>query len=444
MAPGDDIEDRFASAVKAAVDASRAISRTPEATTEPAQKSGRSRIRVWGIALICAALVTMVAMVIAAVFHVRHTRLARLTAEMVVARAADEAQHAVDDVKQAIWAGGAPDRPRVTEPTPELTAAAPSPSIMGGPKAPRAAISSSAAATPSASEARSESTPAAFGIPSVAASSAATPAPKAEAYGTSASTPSGAGGLPRLVATPSPPPGNAETSLQMRRPKGPSKQVSTSPKTGRRVTTAAVAPASGFESGPPERSAKAQAAVPSRGASIKSPVNYEAEEQAPPSPRSRASSVGDSGVTNKSVSESLTALAPEVPTAGVVKPQTASPVKARSVLVASADHSVYWALEDSGAIFRSTDQKTWHKQDSGVRSDLLGGQAPSNAVCWAVGRKGTILLTTDGTRWRRIPSPTTADLTSVSAASADVADIVAADGSRFNTFDGGSNWQRTN
>jgi photosystem II stability/assembly factor-like uncharacterized protein len=68
----------------------------------------------------------------------------------------------------------------------------------------------------------------------------------------------------------------------------------------------------------------------------------------------------------------------------------------------------------------------------------------SNTECWVVGRGGTILLTTDGTRWQRIKSPTTADLVSVSAASIDVADIAAADGSRFSTFDRGSNWQPTN
>jgi hypothetical protein len=221
--------------------------------------------------------------------------------------------------------------------------------------------------------------------------------------------------------------------------------------------TAAAARASGLESGLPEQSAKAQA-TSSRDASINSSAIGEAERKAPPnspSPRSRASlatrpqgrtSINESGVTGKSVSESRlpAAVAPETPTAeAAVRAPTASPAEARSVLVASADHSVYWALEDSGAIFRSTDQKTWQKQDSGVRSDLLGGHAPSNAVCWAVGRNGTILLTTDGTRWQRVPSPTTADLIAVSAASADVADIVAADGSRFNTFDGGSNWQRT-
>jgi hypothetical protein len=77
LAPGDDIEDRFASAVKAAVDASDAISQAPEAITEPAHKSGHGRIRVWGIALLCAASVTVVAIVFAAVPQERHSRLAR-------------------------------------------------------------------------------------------------------------------------------------------------------------------------------------------------------------------------------------------------------------------------------------------------------------------------------------------------------------------------------
>jgi hypothetical protein len=456
LAPGDDIEDRFASAVKAAVDASDAISQAPEAITEPAHKSGHSRVRVWGIALLCAASVTAVAIVVAAVLQERHSRLARLAA--VMARATDEARQAVDDVKQAIWAGDTPGNPRVTAPTPESATAAPSPSIMAGSESPTPAISASAAVAPSAAAAMSESTAAAFGVPSAAASSATTLASNSEAHGTPASTPGAAGELQRPLTTPAPPSRNSPVSRQMRRPTGPSKQPSTSPKTGHRAMTAAAARASGLESGLPEQSAKAQA-TSSRDASINSSAIGEAERKAPPnspSPRSRASlatrpqgrtSIDESGVTGKSVFESRlpagTALAPETPTAeAAVRAPAASPAEARSVLVASADHSVYWALEDSGAIFRSIDQKTWQKQDSGVRSDLLGGHAPSNAVCWAVGRNGTILLTTDGTRWQRVPSPTTADLIAVSAASADVADIVAADGSRFNTFDGGSNWQR--
>ena len=115
----------------------------------------------------------------------------------------------------------------------------------------------------------------------------------------------------------------------------------------------------------------------------------------------------------------------------------------RSVLVSSPDQSVYWALEDFGVIFRSTDRRVWQLQGTGVRSDLLAGEAPSNTVCWVVGRHGTILLTTDGKRWQRIKSPTNADIVGVSALSADVADIVAADGSHLSTFDRGSYWMPT-
>jgi len=104
---------------------------------------------------------------------------------------------------------------------------------------------------------------------------------------------------------------------------------------------------------------------------------------------------------------------------------------------------MYWALGDSGTIFRSIDGKSWQQQDSGVKARLLAGQAPSNTVCWVVGQQGTILLTTDGAHWERIKSPTTADVTSVTAKSADVADIRAADGLRFSTFDRGSNWTPT-
>jgi photosystem II stability/assembly factor-like uncharacterized protein len=116
---------------------------------------------------------------------------------------------------------------------------------------------------------------------------------------------------------------------------------------------------------------------------------------------------------------------------------------ARSVLVSSPDRTVIWALEDSGTIFRWTDQKSWQQLGSGVKADLLAGQASSNTVCWVVGRHGTILLTTDGKRWQQIKSPTNADIVGVSVISADVADIVVADGSHLSTIDRGGYWMPT-
>jgi hypothetical protein len=132
------------------------------------------------------------------------------------------------------------------------------------------------------------------------------------------------------------------------------------------------------------------------------------------------------------------------PAAAVVPPSPpAGSAAARTVLVSSPDHTVYWALEAWGTIFRWTDADNWQHQGTGVRSDLLAGEAPSNTVCWAVGRHGTILLTTDGKRWRQIKSPTNADIIGVSALSADVADIIVSDGSRLSTIDRGGYWMPT-
>jgi hypothetical protein len=137
------------------------------------------------------------------------------------------------------------------------------------------------------------------------------------------------------------------------------------------------------------------------------------------------------------------ALNPAAPSAVPPPPPASGASVARTVLVSSPDHTVYWALEAWGTIFRWTDEQSWRQQGSGVRSDLLAGEAPSNTVCWVVGRRGTILLTTDGKRWRQIKSPTNADIIGVSALSADVADIIVSDGSRLSTIDRGGYWMPT-
>jgi photosystem II stability/assembly factor-like uncharacterized protein len=100
-------------------------------------------------------------------------------------------------------------------------------------------------------------------------------------------------------------------------------------------------------------------------------------------------------------------------------------------------------LRPGGTIFRWTDEENWKQQGTGVRADLLAGEAPSSTVCWVVGRHGTILRTTDGKRWRQIKSPTSADIVGISALSADVADIIVSDGSRLSTIDRGGYWMPT-
>jgi hypothetical protein len=74
LAPGNDIEDRFASAVKAALDASSAVG--SPSITEPAGRPRRSR--AWGIALMCAVFAVIVAIVVAAALYVRRANVARV------------------------------------------------------------------------------------------------------------------------------------------------------------------------------------------------------------------------------------------------------------------------------------------------------------------------------------------------------------------------------
>jgi len=181
--------------------------------------------------------------------------------------------------------------------------------------------------------------------------------------------------------------------------------------------------------------ASATAAAPASGAltpqhGSAAPAAHAAPGGSPapsqPSAAATANPVVASAVT---VAPVVAAVAPGIP-----KPP-------RSVLVAAPDHTVYWALQDFGIIYRSTDRTSWIREASGTDNDLLAGAAPSSAVCWAVGRRGTVLLTTDGVHWTQIKSPTSADLVQVKAASADVATVVASDGKQYSTFDGGSNWQ---
>jgi hypothetical protein len=345
---------------------------------------------------------------------------------------------------------------------PESTAAAWSLTATTAPQPPTAEVSPSTAAThnaPAANPSDALAAASAGASPATAGSTVAAPAQTVEASSTPASTAGTTSELQPPLATPSPLPRRAHVARQTQPAGGPSKRSSTLAPTDHRSVAGVAAPAHAAKFDLPEAFAKTRP-TPSERASDTFPIG-DAEHQASvsaPSPAvaGLAASVsqepapgGGSAVIGESISESrIPAASPVAPAAPAIAGSgpapTVSSVAGRAVLVSSTDRSVYWALEDSGTIFRSTDRKSWQKQDSGVQSDLMAGQAVSNTVCWVVGRNGTILLTTDGTRWQRIKSPTTADLVSVSATSADVADIAAVDGSGFSTFDRGSNWQPSN
>jgi hypothetical protein len=361
LAPSKDIEDQFANAVKSALGISAPVDPPSEAEPASGQASRTSRRRVWGIALLCLALVAIAIVVVAAVLHVRGADLSGMATEILATGpvGADSQTEATAVAPEASSA-------------PESMVAATSPTIAATTEAPTAAVTASAAAT--------------------AGAFAATPA----SASTAAATASPAG------------PTALEESPAAQALKVPA-LAPTVPVTGRRASAARIT------------------------AEMRQPVAH-------PSAPSRRSKVSRPALRRTAPSKQPSVIASIAAAEKASAPAVSAPAT-RSVLVSSTDHSVYWAFEDSGTIFHSTDRKSWKQQDSGVQADLVAGHAVSNTVCWAVGRAGTILLTTDGTRWERIKSPTNKNLVSISAASADVADIVAADGSRFSTFDRGSNWQ---
>jgi len=66
LAPGNDIEDRFANAVKLALEAHRSVGPSSETPADPAQMRGRRRAHPWLIALLYTALTATVAIIVVA------------------------------------------------------------------------------------------------------------------------------------------------------------------------------------------------------------------------------------------------------------------------------------------------------------------------------------------------------------------------------------------
>jgi len=137
LAPNNDIEDRFASAVKSALDGSAGVRPPSEADSVAVQAARPRRSRIWGIALLSLALVAIVMLVVAGALHVRRSNVARLAAEIAAMRPGGAA------VGQSEATVVAPE----ATPASESTAATSSPTITAATEAPTAAMSASAAAT---------------------------------------------------------------------------------------------------------------------------------------------------------------------------------------------------------------------------------------------------------------------------------------------------------
>jgi hypothetical protein len=108
--------------------------------------------------------------------------------------------------------------------------------------------------------------------------------------------------------------------------------------------------------------------------------------------------------------------------------------------LSSPGESAYWRIGTDGSIAWSPDGDHWELQRQGDGASIESGMAADAFVCWLVGANGTILRSADGTTWSRVASPTTDNLIGVSVRSAYVATITTSRGKRFQTTNGGRDW----
>jgi len=104
---------------------------------------------------------------------------------------------------------------------------------------------------------------------------------------------------------------------------------------------------------------------------------------------------------------------------------------------------VGWRVLGALGVARSDDGgSTWTEQvlPAGVRVQLIVPVSP--LVCWAAGPAGALVRTLDGVTWKVIAPPVRADLVALTAASDSRATVRTADGTTYETDDGGAAWRR--
>jgi hypothetical protein len=102
-----------------------------------------------------------------------------------------------------------------------------------------------------------------------------------------------------------------------------------------------------------------------------------------------------------------------------------------------------WRVEGPGFVARTDDGgATWTVQrvPGGVRIHTLVPVSP--VVCWGAGPSGALVRTLDGTTWQVVSPPVATDLAALTATSDLHASVRAADGTTYETTDGGASWRR--
>lgn len=117
--------------------------------------------------------------------------------------------------------------------------------------------------------------------------------------------------------------------------------------------------------------------------------------------------------------------------------------------IVAPDLATRWRAGDRG-IERSTDAgATWTLVHQASDVTISAGAAPTSTVCWLASEAGFVYVSADGKAFTRtnLPPPPpdggwSMRIVSIVATDARNATVVTADGTRFQTNDGGRNWRR--
>ena len=113
------------------------------------------------------------------------------------------------------------------------------------------------------------------------------------------------------------------------------------------------------------------------------------------------------------------------------------------VVIVSSNPATRFRLLPGGEVQRSADGgATWRTEITGATETLTAGASPSPSVCWLIGPSGAVFLSTDGRSWRRLAFPEAEDLRAVTATDSENATVTTVGGHTFVTTDAGQTWSR--
>lgn len=112
--------------------------------------------------------------------------------------------------------------------------------------------------------------------------------------------------------------------------------------------------------------------------------------------------------------------------------------------VRTPDSNVLWLVSNGGDVGRSEDGgATWKFTPLGPHGLFVSGSSPTAKICWLLAEHGAIFRTTDGKTWTEVPFPAASDdseFERIEAKDELTATVTEADGRKFSTSDGGKTW----